>query len=124
MCCSTGRTPTAECATSPIRALHTLTPAQVSAVRSALPRLAGSWALDEQEGYDGELTLILTPEEQSGFSFALWRSPAGFHLVSMHGDEQVRCVVLPSIDEVLRDVCAALGRPARLHDARREHPAA
>jgi hypothetical protein len=111
MCCSTVRTAPVEPAASPIRALHSLTAAQVSAVRSALRRLPMPWSLDEQEGYDGELTLILAPEDgHSDLSFALWRSPAGFHLCSLRGDEQIGCEIFTSLRDALREIPAAPGQ--------------
>ena len=110
MCCSTGRAARADRVSAPIRTLHSLTSAQVSAVRSALRRLPVPWALDQQEGYDGELTLVLAPDDHSDLSFALWRSPAGFHLCSMRGDEQTGCEIFGSIEDALREIRAAPGQ--------------
>lgn len=111
MCYSTGRAVPPGHAASPIRALYSLTAAQVAAVRSGLRRLPIPWNLDEQEGYDGELTLILAPQDgQSDLSFALWRSPAGFHLCSLREDEQIGCEIFASLDDALSEVSSALGQ--------------
>ena len=58
MCYATGSTLALHPSLSPIRALHSLTSDQVASVAAALQRLPASWSLDEQEGYDGDLTLI------------------------------------------------------------------
>ena len=108
MCYATGSTLALHPSLSPIRALHSLTSDQVASVAAALQRLPASWSLDEQEGYDGDLTLILTPADpNSDLSLALWRSPAGFHLATMRDDEQVGNNVLASIENLLASVASS-----------------
>jgi hypothetical protein len=89
----------------PIRALHSLSPAQVAFLHSGLRRIPLAWSVDEQEGYDGDLTLVLTLEdEDTDLSLAIWRTPAGFHLCTMREDEQVACEILGSIEQVLNEI--------------------
>ena len=115
MCYATGLTSALGPAISPIRALHSLTSAQVASVAAALSRMPTPWSLDEQEGYDGDLTLILTPsEDQPDLSVALWRTPAGFHLCAMRDDEQISSDVLASIDEVIRVIASNTKKAGQL----------
>jgi hypothetical protein len=101
MCCSMHPGQVTGPHASPVRALHSLSPAQVLALRTGLRRMPGLWAIDEQEGYDGDLTLLLTPEGDPALSFALWRTPAGLHLSTMLEDDQLSTEVFGSIGEIL-----------------------
>jgi hypothetical protein len=102
MCYVTGRASALDSSINPIRALHSITAAQVDSIEAALRRMPGSWSLDQQDGYDGDLTLILTLlEHPADLSFALWRTPAGYHLTTMRDDEQISCDMFASIEEVL-----------------------
>ncbi|MFC7739288.1 hypothetical protein ACFQX4_26805 [Roseomonas sp. GCM10028921] len=113
MCHLTGRATAA--APSPIRALHSLSPAQISRVHAALARMPLAWSAEEQEGYDGDLTLVLTPGDNTcPLSLALWRSPAGFHLLSVDHDEPADNLILPSLDAALARLAALTARTARL----------
>ena len=115
MCYSPRLVSPEDTATSRLRALHSLTSAQVASVAAALRRMPTPWSLDEQEGYDGDLTLILTPSEhQADLSFALWRTPAGFHLCAMRDDEQISSDVFASLDMALRAVGSGTGQTTHL----------
>ena len=110
MCYATGLTSALGPSISPIRALHSLTAAQVASVQAALRRMPTPWFVDQQEGYDGDLTLILTPAKHpTDLSFALWRTPAGFHLCAMREDEQISSDVFASFSEVILEVARSTG---------------
>lgn len=105
MCYATGLTSALNLGSNPIRALHSLTAAQAASITAALSRQPIACMADEQEGYDGDLTLVLTPADPyNELSFALWRSPAGFHLVTIREDEQVGSEILASLEDVLETV--------------------
>ena len=113
MCHLTGRA-TAP-APSPIRALHSLSPAQIGRIHAALARMPHAWSAEEQEGYDGDLTLVLTPgDDTCPLSLALWRSPAGYHLLCVEHDEPADSLILASLDAALARIAALTARTARL----------
>lgn len=115
MCYSTALASALHTPTNPIRGLHSLTSAQVASIAAELRRMPTPWSLDEQEGYDGDLTLILTPSEhQADLSFALWRTPAGFHLCTMRDDEQISSDVFASTDDVILEVARSTGEVGHL----------
>ena len=45
---------------SPVRALHSLTPAQVDQIVAGLCSLAGTWSLERHESCDGHLSLLIS----------------------------------------------------------------
>ncbi len=72
---------------SPVRALHSLTERHVTALSEALPHLAGQWVLDRHEGYDGDLTLLLSSPDAPAAHFVISRKASLFHLAATTGDE-------------------------------------
>ena len=44
---------------SPVRALHSLTPAQVDQIVAGLSGLAGTWSIERHESCDGHLSLLV-----------------------------------------------------------------
>jgi hypothetical protein len=111
MCYVNGSTLASDLSISPIRALHSLTSEQASSVAAALSRQPIAWMADEQEGYDGDLTLVLTPSDpHADLSFALWRSPAGFHLATLRDDEQVSSEIFASLDQVIAELVMSASR--------------
>ena len=115
MCYATGLTPALGSAISPVRTLHSLTSAQVVSVEAALRRMPTSWSLDQQEGYDGDFTLILTTSGQpSELCFALWRTSAGYHLCAMRDDEQISSGVFASLDQAILEIERSTGETQQI----------
>ena len=115
MCYSTGLASECHVPATPIRALHSLTSAQVASVAATLGRMPTPWSLDEHEGYDGDLTLILTPSEhQARLSFALWRTHAGFHLCTMRDDEHVTSIILASVEQAVAELARSIDQVSNL----------
>ena len=59
-----------------------LTDHQAASVAAVLPSLHGSWVLDRHVSYDGHLSVLLTPEEDSDEAptYVIDRDGRGIHL--------------------------------------------
>jgi hypothetical protein len=48
-----------------LRALRSLTPPTVDAVRSAITNVPGHWAIEQHDDYDGYLSILISPERDN-----------------------------------------------------------
>ena len=71
---------------SPLRAMHSLREKHVLTLAQALSRLPGTWSLERHESYDGDLTLMLRPQQQEGENLVVSRRADGFHLIANQED--------------------------------------
>ena len=70
------------------RTLSSLSEAQVRAVETALPSLAGLWSLEQHESCEGSLSLLLMPADGDDriASFTIDQDPAELNLGVLRGD--------------------------------------
>jgi hypothetical protein len=98
---------------SPVRALYSLTEAQASALRLALPGFSGRWNLERQESYDGNLFLILLPEiDDAAPTLAINRDGTGLHLGVLCKDAYAAHGSFNDIDEVIEAIQRLVSREA------------
>ena len=86
-----------------IRALHSLTESEVVSLSLGLRDLPGAWSVEQHEGYDGDLLVLLVQDwaADEALSFALHRSAAGLHLSAQHGDEHIGLGTFAALHEVM-----------------------
>jgi hypothetical protein len=66
-----------------------------------------SWSLDRHEGYDGDLTLVLSSRD-SAASLVFSRSSAGFHAAIMEADAYRALGCYASLDALIAAACEIL----------------
>lgn len=76
---------TADHTVSPVRALHSLTAAQVDQIVAGLSSLVVAWTIERHESCDGQLSLVLT-HHSDDTSLVVDRSARGIHISLMLGD--------------------------------------
>ena len=66
-----------------VRSLHSLRDSDVRIIEAMLAATSGKWSLERHDDYDGDLSVLLSPECGGGArpSFFLHRTAAGIHLV-------------------------------------------
>ncbi len=98
---------------SPLRALHSLREKHVQTLARTLSQLPGIWSLERQEGYDGDLTVMLMPQRPEGESFIISRKADGFHLGASQEDDYRELGCFAGIDELVAVMHANLTRTMR-----------
>ncbi len=91
----------------PLRAMDSLREHHVAALARAFRPWAGSWSLDRHEGYDGDLTLILSSRDGAA-SLVFSRSSAGFHAAIMEGDAYRTLGCFASLAALITAACETL----------------
>ena len=86
---------------SPLRAMHSLREKHVLTLAKALSRLPGTWSLERHEGYDGDLTLMLMPQQQESENLVVSREADGFHLIANQEDDYRSLGCFGAMDELV-----------------------
>ncbi len=106
--CAQPRQRTDDVRTSPIRALHSLTHGQADRVEAALAQRPGSWTAERHEGYDGHLSLVLSPPDAADDrTLVVHRDEHGLRLDVTQGDRWDRLGCWPDMGSLLARVLEA-----------------
>ena len=102
-------------ANSPIRALHSLRDDQASSILVGLKPLSMEWSIEQHEGCDGHLSLVLVHPSRDR-TIIVNRDPAGVQVSTMEEDElQAGTRHYQSIGEVIEAVKALVDCPEPSH---------
>jgi hypothetical protein len=71
---------------SPLRAMHSLRGKHVAGLAKVMAGLP-AWSLECHEGYDGDLTVVLLPQNEGSDALVISRTADGFHLCTSRGDD-------------------------------------
>ena len=96
-------------ARSPLRALHSLREKHVTVLARTMSQLPGSWSLECHESYDGDLTLMLMPQQQGRANLVVNRGSDGFHLIANQDDDYCELGCFGALDDLLATVRANVG---------------
>ena len=91
---------------SPLRALHSLREKHVRILARTMSQLPGTWCLERHESYDGDLTLMLMPQQPERANLVVSRESDGFHLIANQEDEYRELGCFGAIDELVAGVQA------------------
>ena len=91
---------------SPLRALHSLREKHVTVLARTMSQLPGSWSLERHESYDGDLTLMLMPQQADRANLVVSREADGFHLIANHDDDCRELGCFGALDELVATVRA------------------
>jgi hypothetical protein len=94
----------------PLRAIDSLREHHVASLARAFSPWLATWSLDRHEGYDGDLTLILS-SACGAVSLVFSRSAAGFHAAIMEADAYRALGCFPSLDKLVAATCEFLPPP-------------
>jgi hypothetical protein len=89
---------------SPLRSIHGLREADVAALTQAVAALDGSWSVERHEGYDGDLTVLIMPRDESRETFVVSRNADGVSLATNVGDDYRTIGIFASIGDVMQVV--------------------
>lgn len=91
---------------SPIRALRSLTPAQVEAAVGEMEHLPRGWVLVSEESYDGDLSLELrSPDPTADRTIVIFRDARGVHVAALIADSWRMQGIFPELDQALAVAC-------------------
>ena len=68
-------------------ATHSLRDQHIAALKKVIAGLPGGWTLDCNESYDGDVAVLLTPQDGGSDGLVVSRSAAGFHLAATWEDD-------------------------------------
>ncbi len=91
---------------SPLRALHSLREKHVTVLARTMSQLPGRWSLERHESYDGDLTLMLMPQQADPTNLVVSREADGFHLIANQDDDYRELGCFSAIDELVTTVQA------------------
>ncbi len=91
---------------SPLRTLHSLREKHVRILARVLSQLPGTWSLERHESYDGDLTLMLMPQQADRANLVVSREADGFHLITNQDDDYRKLGCFGTMDELLATVRA------------------
>ena len=86
---------------SPLRALHSLREKHVTVLAKTMSQLPGTWSLERHEGCDGDLTLMLMPQQANRANLVVSREADGFHLIANQDDDYRELGRFGAIDELV-----------------------
>ncbi len=86
---------------SPLRSMHSLREKHVKVLVNVLSQLPDIWSLERHEGYDGDLSLMLTSEHQEDDNFFVGRRASGFHLIANRDDDCRELGCFDTVDELV-----------------------
>jgi hypothetical protein len=107
-------------AVSPLTAMHSLREAHAAALALAVSACPGTWTLDRHEGYDGDLTVLLTPADAASPILVVSHAADGFHLSGNRDDACERLGCFGSLDSLLAAVRSVVIAAGPQHSPRRE----
>ncbi len=99
-----------ESTTATIRALSSLTRRDVDAVRATIRVTACSYAAHEHDDYDGYLSLLLTPADQTRPSYMVGGRTGAVELAELQGDDMALLGTFASIGAAMAVLRPALER--------------
>ena len=99
---------------NPLRAFRSLREGHVLELSRITAREQGRWKLERHEGYDGDLTVLITSAEpQAGEgcpSLVVHRTQAGFHLAVSRDDDYAKLGCFTSMEELVAKLWEAMSR--------------
>ena len=93
-----------------IRALSSLTRRDADAVRATLRASTCSYALQEHDDYDGYLSFLLTPADETRPSYMVAGRTGAVDLAELQGDDMAALGTFPSIGAAMAVLRPALER--------------
>ena len=86
---------------SPLRTLHSLREKHVTVLAKTMSQLPGTWSLERHEGCDGDLTLMLMPQQPDRANLVVSREADGFHLIANQEDDCRELGCFGALDELV-----------------------
>jgi hypothetical protein len=93
---------------SPLRAIHSLREKDVAVFGTMMSRWPKTWSMDRHEGYEGYLTVILTPRDGSSANYVVSRTVDGWHLSANHDDDYQTLGCFGSLEELVAVMWASI----------------
>lgn len=93
-----------------IRALSSLTRRDVDAVRATIRAAACSYTAQEHDDYDGYLSLLLTPADETHPSYMVAGRTGAVDIAELQGDDMAALGTFPSIGAAMAVLRPALER--------------